>query len=68
MKNRLRLDFSLSTTEERLAFVNEYLPTINFELTDHESETLSDYILWGKNAAGLNTQQEGSVVIKEWAP
>ena len=30
-------------------------------------ETLSDYILWGKNKSGLNAQQEGDVTLKEWA-
>jgi len=67
--NRLKLDFSLDSTEERLNFVESYLPTIDFELTPHESETLSDYILWGKNSTtGLNAQQEGIVKLKEWAP
>jgi hypothetical protein len=30
-------------------------------------ETLSDYVLWGKNKSGLNAQQEGDVTLKEWA-
>ena len=67
--NRLRLDFSLQTTEERLKFLSEYLPTITFTPNDHETETLSDYILWGKNPqTGLNAQQEGIITLKEWAP
>jgi hypothetical protein len=65
-KNRLRLDFSLQTTEERLKFLESYLPTITFTPDEHETETLSDYILWGKNQNGLNAQQEGIVTIKEW--
>jgi len=68
MRNRLRLDFSLQTTEERLEFVNNYLPTLTFTPDEHETETLSDYILWGKNKNGQNAQQEGIAVIKEWAP
>lgn len=69
LKNRLRLDFSLQTTEERLQFVNNYLPTLKFVPNEHETETLSDYILWGKNSkTGLNAQQEGTIVLKEWAP
>ena len=52
-KNRLRLDFSLQTTEERLKFLESYLPTITFTPDEHETETLSDYILWGKNKNGL---------------
>lgn len=67
-KNRLRLDFSLETVDERLNFLNSYLPTITFIPDEHESETLSDYILWGKNQNGQNAQQEGIVTIKEWAP
>ena len=67
--NRLRLDFSLETVEERLNFLNKYLPTITFIPNDHETETLSDYILWGKNPqTGLNAQQEGIITLKEWAP
>ena len=65
-RNRLRLDFSLQTAEERLDFLNSYLPTITFEPDEHEQETLSDYLLWGKNKDGLNAQQEGDVSIKEW--
>ena len=68
MKNRLRLDFSLQTAEERLAFLDSYLPTLTFVPNEHEQETLSDYVLWGKNQDGLNAQQEGIAVIKEWAP
>ena len=65
-KNRLRLDFSLQTTEERLNFLESYLPTLTFTPDEHETETLSDYILWGKNQNGLNAQQEGIITIKEW--
>ena len=66
-KNRLRLDFSLQTTEERLKFLESYLPTLTFTPDEHETETLSDYVLWGKNPNGLNAQQEGDVTLKEWA-
>jgi len=47
--------------------LNSYLPTINFKPNEHEMETLSDYVLWGKNKSGLNAQQEGDVTLKEWA-
>lgn len=67
-QNRLRLDFSLNSTQERLAFLDEYLPTLKFSPNQHELDTLSDYILWGKNKDGKNAQQEGIVTIKEWAP
>lgn len=67
-KNRLRLDFTLQTAEERKQFLDEYLPTLKFEPNEHELNTLSDYLLWGKDAAGLNSQQNKDVIIKEWAP
>ena len=67
--NRLKLDFSLQTAAERIDFLNEYLPTISFTMTEHEQETLSDYVLWGKDPkTGLNSQQDGDITIKEWAP
>ena len=68
MNNRLRLNFALETAEERLQFLDSYLPTLKFEPNEHELETLSDYLLWGKNDKGLNSQQEGNIKLKEWAP
>ena len=68
MNNRLRLNFALETAEERLKFLDSYLPTLKFAPNEHELETLSDYILWGKNDKGLNSQQEGNITLKEWAP
>jgi hypothetical protein len=55
MNNRLRLNFALETAEERLKFLDSYLPTLKFTPNEHELETLSDYILWGKNDKGLNS-------------
>lgn len=71
--NRLRLDWKLETKEERKAFVDLYLQSIPFanSLTPHELETLSDYILWGKNSEGLNGHQEGiqfETARKTWVP
>ena len=68
MNNRLRLNFALETAEERLKFLDSYLPTLKFEPNEHELETLSDYVLWGKNEKGLNSQQDGNITLKEWAP
>ena len=68
MNNRLRLNFALETAEERLKFLDSYLPTLKFEPNEHELETLSDYLLWGKNEKGLNSQQDGNITLKEWAP
>lgn len=59
--NRLKLNWQLDTRKARLDFVNEYIKTLKFKdyLTEHELETLSNYILWGKNQEGLNGRQEG---------
>lgn len=50
--NRLHLDFHLETTEERNQFVTEYLQRDEFirrPPTSSELETISNYILWGKD-------------------
>lgn len=45
--NRLKLDFSLETAEERKAFIDTYV--VQFEdLTQSEASTIADYLLWGK--------------------
>lgn len=67
-KNRLQLNFQLESAADRTAFVEEYLNTITFTPTAEELETISNYILWGKNEKGKNAQQEGEVKLKEWAP
>lgn len=67
LKNRLNLNFQLETAEERTQFINEYLPTLPFKPTQDELETISNYILWGKNKSGRNIQQEGYVELKSWA-
>ena len=64
--NRLKLDFSLDTAEERKAFCTQYLREITYTPTSAELETMGTYILWGKNQNGLNAQQEKSCVLKEW--
>ncbi len=68
MKNRLKLNFQLETAAERTNFIESYLPTLNFTPNEHELETISDYILWGKNDSGLNPQQEKLIELKKWAP
>lgn len=55
-KNRLQLNFQLESAADRAAFVQEYLSTIDFEPNEYELETISNYILWGKNDKGLNSQ------------
>ena len=61
-KNRLKLDFSLSTTEERKAFLDKYLQSDMFlqeEPDEDELETMADYLLWGKDEKGKNGKQNG---------
>ena len=50
--NRLKLDFSLETAEERLAFINTYIVQFT-DLTPSEASTIADYILWGKTEDGV---------------
>lgn len=65
-KNRLDLNFQLESAVDRNQYVQEYLGKIKFEPTETELETISNYILWGKNEKGQNAQQEGSVELKRW--
>ena len=49
--NRLKLDFSLEFIDERVNFVQEYVNQPQFQdkpLSKEETETISNYILWGK--------------------
>ena len=49
--NRLKLDFSLETAEERKNFIDTYI--VQFpDLTNSEAETIANYLLWGKTSAG----------------
>lgn len=60
--NRLRLDFSITTREERNKFLKTYLQQkqfIDFPPTEDELSTMADYLLWGKDADGKNGRQQG---------
>lgn len=49
--NRLKLNFSLETVEERVDFINNYI--VQFpDLTTTEATTIADYLLWGKTKDG----------------
>lgn len=69
--NRLNLDFSLNTTDERAAFVNEYTKQKQFQqkpLTPKELETIANYILWGKDPqTGKNVKQEKYIELESRA-
>lgn len=61
-KNRLKLDFSLVTREERNAFLEKYLQQPQFDdfpPTEDELNTMGDYLLWGKDENGKNGKQLG---------
>ena len=52
MQNRLKLDFSLESAQDRVNFINSYIvqfPT----LTQSEASTIADYLLWGKTEEGV---------------
>jgi hypothetical protein len=59
--NRLHLDFSLTTNEERNQFLEQYLLSPQFiksPPTEEELETMANYLLWGKDPeTGLNAKQ-----------
>lgn len=67
MANRLKLDFSIQSTDGRRDFVNEYVTQPQFQrvpLTSDELETIANYILWGKDQDGLNCTQRGEIQIE----
>lgn len=51
MKSRLDLNFEISGSENRAAFVENYLSTLNFTPNEAELATIADYILWGDKGA-----------------
>lgn len=75
MRNRLDLNFKLTTQEERTQYVQTYLGGPEFVKTPptpEELETIGNYILWGKSTqTGLSAVDEGLVEIetrnKTWA-
>ena len=65
-KNRLKLDWALSTSIERNSFLSTYLsqePFLSKPPSEEELETLANYLLWGKNEEGQNIEQEGLVEL-----
>ena len=65
--NRLKLDFTLNTQEERANFLNSYLQQESFIThppNEQELEKMGDYVLWGKESAdGLNGKQSGKYLL-----
>ena len=50
--NRLKLDFSLETAQERKDFIDTYIVQFT-DLTNAEAETIANYLLWGKTEEGV---------------
>lgn len=65
--NRLKLDFSITDSEERAQFVRDYLDNNKMfkekPLTAAEAETISNYILWGKDKDGKSSVQRKEIHI-----
>lgn len=61
--NRLRLNWDLDSQVERTQFVQEYLPTLQ-NPTAAELDTISNYILWGKDSKGLTPRQSKEYEIE----
>lgn len=50
--NRLKLDFSLESAQDRANFIETYI--VQFpDLTPAEASTIADYLLWGKTDEGV---------------
>ena len=64
MSNRLRLDWSLNSSSERNEFASRYLAQLTFAPSDEELETISNYILWGKDPDGTSAVQKGEFQIE----
>lgn len=67
MSNRLNLDFSLQTCEERAQFMENYIKRPEFikrPMTQEEMETCGNYILWGKDNDGKNAVQKKEIQIQ----
>lgn len=65
--NRLKLDFSLQSEEERAAFLHQYLESSIFKEkppTEDELEMCGNYVLWGKDSSGLSAVDKGEVQIE----
>lgn len=64
MKNRLDLDFTIETAAERSEWLNHYIEGLGFALTPKELETCANYVLWGKDANGLNAKQTKEIQLE----
>ena len=66
MKNRLQLDWTLSTAKERSDFLQQYMTSDVFAKrppTEEELETMANYLLWGQDEDGLNSDQRKEIQL-----
>lgn len=62
--NRLRLNWTLDTSEERAQFIQQYITQLSFSPNEEELEMMGNYILWGRDPDGQNTEQKGFVQLE----
>ena len=62
--NRLKLDWTLNTSDERAAFINQYTTSLTFTPNEEELEMMGNYILWGRDLDGQNAEQKGLVQLE----
>lgn len=60
----LKLDFTLETSDERAAYVNQHMDTIGTFYTKKELDTIANYILYGKDEDGTSIVDRKEVQIK----
>ena len=66
MSNRLKLDWALSTAKDRAHFIEEYVKSdvfIKKPPTEEELETMANYLLWGQDEDGLNSDQKKEIQL-----
>lgn len=62
--NRLKLNWALSSAEERSNFLMSYLDGLPFEPSSDELEMCANYVLWGKDENGQNPAQNGEILLE----
>ena len=50
--NRLRLNWTLDTSEERAQFIQQYITQLSFSPNEEELEMMGNYTLWGCDPDG----------------
>lgn len=59
---RLNLNWEITLRSDRVNFARDYLNAIPFTPTEDELETISNYILWGKNSTN---EKDGPARLKD---